>query len=811
MSKFLSAIILCCLAVTVFGQQRKRVTLNNDWQFVKSDLGGPYEAIRKPFNRTIAWQKVQLPHCYNALDGVNPDVKYYEGATWYKRMLSVKESWGDKRVLLHFEGVGQKAQVYINEQLVGKHVGGYDEWRVDITSALKQELPQSKNQKVVLSVRVDNSRDLEMIPSDMSDFNVYGGIYRNVWLEVVPTSYINQLKVTSTLSKNRKKAVVDVAFTLKNANNVSGKVKTEITDPSGRRVAKGEASFADGSMQLQLKKPKLWSIETPELYSCKVTATSEVGSDIQEFKIGIRDFEFKEKGPFFLNGKRVLLRGTHCHEDHAGYGAATPDSIVRREMQMMKDMGVNFLRLGHYQQSELVLSLCDSLGIVVWEEIPWCRGGLGGKTYQAQAKRMLRNMINQHYNHPSVILWGLGNENDWRGDFKEFDKQAIKAFMSELNDIAHEMDSQRKTSIRRCKFCSDVVDVYSPSIWAGWYRGKFTEYKKVSEEEAAKVTRFIHVEWGGSSHARRHSESPDKGLEKIPVGQGADERNGDFLMKGGIARASKDGDWSESYICNLMDWHLKEQETMDWLTGTAQWVFKDFSTPLRPDNPLPYINQKGVIQRDLTPKESYYVFQSYWAEKPMIHIYGHTWPERWGEAGEEKLIKVYSNCEQVELFLNGESLGKRKRNSQDFPAAGLRWKVVFKAGENKIEAIGIKDGSKVTDTIVQNYEDRQWTTPSQVKLTLKRKGEKVNEFELRVSDKTGITCLDARNWVRYEFMGEGELIKDMGTVNGSSLVQLCNGRSWCQLKNAEGILKVEVKNVKTVFYRIDKEGRISEI
>ncbi len=256
--------------------------------------------------------------------------------------------------------------------------------------------------------------------------------------------------------------------------------------------------------------------------------------------------------------------------------------------------------------------------------------------------------------------------------------------MTQLNDLSHKLDPSRMTAIRRCDFCKDIVDVYSPSIWAGWYRGIYTEYKSASQDEFSKVKRFLHVEWGGDSHAGRHSENPDRGLGKIAGGKGADERAGDASLYGGQARVSKDGDWSESYICNLIDWHLREQETMPWLSGSAYWPFKDFSTPVRPDNPVPYMNQKGVIERDFTPKEAYYVFQSYWTPKLMAHIYGHGWPVRWGDADEEKMIKVYSNADEAELFLNGKSLGIKKRNSQDFPAAGLRWLTPLTAGENHV-------------------------------------------------------------------------------------------------------------------------------
>ncbi len=182
------------------------------------------------------------------------------------------------------------------------------------------------------------------------------------------------------------------------------------------------------------------------------------------------------------------------------------------------------------------------------------------------------------------------------------------------------------------------------TLLAGWYRGRYTEYRSSIEQEMKRVRHFFHAEWGGDSHAGRHSEDPDRLLSRVATGQGTDERGLDYLLNGGQSRASRDGDWSESYICNLFDWHLKEQETMPSLTGTAQWIFKDFSTPLRAENPIPRMNQKGLVERDLTPKEGYYVFQSYWAARPMVHIYGHSWPVRWGDRDERKLMKVYSNC-----------------------------------------------------------------------------------------------------------------------------------------------------------------------
>ena len=649
------ALLLTFGVAQLHAQEVKRI--DQGWDFLKSDLGGIWEAVRpvgagNPESVPL-WEQINLPHCYNALDAVDPAINYYQGPSWYRKSLEIDNPYLNGHTLLHFEGAGQKTAVYIHTIKVGEHVGGYDEWTVDITDAVEKfkKTAAFKKQfkgKIPLSIRVDNSRDLEMIPSDLSDFNVYGGIYRHLNLKYVPQTALERVFVEASVGADGKQGVVNVRGRLMPFSaQANFEVETQLYDPAGKIVQTQQPKVNKGALNLEfgqflVKKPQLWSPDQPALYRLVTTIKSNGQVFKEESVFGFRHVAFKEKGPFLLNGKRLLLRGTHRHEDHAGVAAAMTDDQILQEMTLMKEMGVNFIRLGHYQQSRKVLEACDSLGILVWEEIPWCRGGLGGEVYQLQGKRMLTNMIEQHYNHPSVIIWGLGNENDWPGDFTEFDQAKIRAYMSELNGLAHQLDPSRKTAIRRCDFCKDIVDVYSPSIWAGWYRGVYTDYKTASEEEMKKVKHFLHVEWGGDSHARRHAEDPDRALAKIKGDGTTDERAGDASLIGGAARVSKDGDWSESYICNLIDWHLKEQEKMPWLTGTAYWPFKDFSTPVRPDNPVPYVNQKGVVERDFTKKESYYVFQSYWTEKPMLHIYGHSWPVRWGEKDESKMIKVYS-------------------------------------------------------------------------------------------------------------------------------------------------------------------------
>jgi len=816
--KFFITLLLFVTAHVGYSQQSQR--LNNGWEFIKQDLGGIWELVRPvtPGNPESVplWQNVTLPHCFNSRDAVDPDINYYQGPGWYRSQLSVSNPYTNGRTVLHFEGAGQKTDVYIYTTKVASHLGGYDEWTADITDAVeafkKTEVYQKQFKgKVPLSIRCDNSRDLETIPSQLSDFNVYGGLYRYLNLVYQPAVSVNTVFATPTVDKEFKTGWLDIKATfdgLVQAQNAVGTVT--VKDATGKTVASGKYTVSSPAFQgkyslgkLRISKPNLWSPAAPYLYTLQITATANGQTFTQTEKVGFRSFEFKEQGPFTLNGKRLLLRGTHRHEDHAGVAAAMTEGMMRQEMQLMKDMGVNFIRLGHYQQSRIVLNLCDSLGILVWEEEPWCRGGLGGEAYQNQARQMMTNMIEQHYNHPSIILWGLGNENDWEGDFAEFDKEKIRTFMKAQNDLSHRLDPTRLTSIRRCDFCKDIPDVYSPSIWAGWYRSTYTDYKKIGEEEMKKTNRFFHAEWGGDSHAGRFSENPEAFLN-VKSGTGADERLGDASLKGGEPRVSRDGDWSESYICNLFDWHLKEQETMPGLTGSAFWVFKDFSTPVRPDNPVPYMNQKGVVERDFTKKESYYVFQSYWTDKPMAHIYGHNWPVRWGNAGEEKEIKVYSNCEQAELLVNGKSYGIKKRNSQDFPAAGLRWKVALNEGNNTIKIVAKKGNVTVTDEIEQSYQTQKWGKPAKVILEQIAEKDGIITAQAKLVDSNNVPCLDAANWINFGLTGDGLMLDDLGTSNGSRKIQAYNGRAVIKIDAQKGksILSVKSPGLSTVFLNL---------
>lgn len=810
-SALVSAAAMTSLCFAESGSQNTTRLLTG-WEYHRGSLGGPWEIWKGQSGGDHAsWQIISLPHCFNARDAVDPDEHYYQGPGWYRNRLKINNPFPNGRTLLHFEGAAQKTAVFIGMDQVGDHIGGYDEFVVDITDAAAEALksPDAKGE-VPVAILCDNSRDLELIPSNFSDFNLYGGIYRYVNLVYVPAVSLERVHITPTVQATRP-ARISVKARLYNpaAQTASLQIAIRILDPKGSIVhsASQKLSPWTGERELlvhEINTPQLWSPRNPNLYHCEITLTTADGEMKVSERFGLRYTEWVTHGPFKLNGERLLIRGTQRHEDHAGLGSAMTEDLIRKEMQMIKDVGANFIRLAHYQQSRIVLDMCDELGIFVWEEIPWCRSGIGGEQFHQQTYQMLRNMIDQHYNHPAVLIWGLGNEDDWPGEYPELDQQKIRAFLTELRDMAHSLDPTRVTGIRRCDFCKDIPDVYSPSIWAGWYRGRYTEYKSSSEEEMKKVNHFIHMEWGGDSHARRHSEDPDKVLSKIATGQGTDERGLDYLLTGGQARASRDGDWSETYICNLFDWHLKEQETMPWLTGTAQWIFKDFSTPERPENPVPRVNQKGLVERDLTPKEGYYVFQSYWTDKPMVHIYGHSWTVRWGDEGEQKMVKVYSNCDTAELFLNGTSCGIRKRDSQNFPAAGLRWLVPFKKGDNHLRVTAQKNGITVTDEVRFVYQTEKWDKPAQLEFKeLARNGDAVR-VGARLLDANGVTCLDSRARVSFELSGDGILLDNLGTPRASRVVELYNGRAEISLvrKGGKSSVSVSSKGVSTALLTI---------
>ena len=310
----------------------RKQRLTEHWEFIRQDMGSIWEVMRpitgagKPETVPL-WQKVTLPHCFNAEDAVDPDVNYYQGPGWYRTMLNIENPYTNGRTCLEFEGAGQKTEVYVYTTRIASHVGGYDEWKADITEAVEafRRTPLCRERfggKIPIAIRCDNSRDTEMIPSDMSDFNLYGGLYRYVNLVYTPAVHFEQIRIEATTDEKGKQGSIsiDIAF-----GGLSGKEKKakefslRVFSPEGKEVNSISSELTEiSSYQISLKRPQLWSPHSPALYTC-VAELIDNGDTLRTTQhFGFRHFRFEEKGPFYLNGERLLLRGTHRHEDHIG-------------------------------------------------------------------------------------------------------------------------------------------------------------------------------------------------------------------------------------------------------------------------------------------------------------------------------------------------------------------------------------------------------------------------------------------------------------------------------------------------------------
>jgi beta-galactosidase len=754
--------------------QRQVLNLNAQWAYLEDDV----ENISGLVKTKEKWTEVNLPHTWNRFDAVDQIPGYRRAASWYKKELVVPACKNNLRFILSFEGVNIKSQVFVNGKRAGEHIGGYIGFDLDITPLVKLG---SKN---TILIRADNSYDPDVIPSQKSDFHIYGGITRNVWLIVVPGLYIEAVKInTPKVSKLSAETIAEVKVVNTGTEKTSAEIEIALNDRSGKQIQRKTMTVELPKgitllpvMMAAVKNPTLWSPSDPALHSIVVSLNEnkKVVDSIKE-RFGYRWFEFKEHGPFYLNGERLLLRGTHRHEDYAGLANAMPDSLHRKDMRMIKEMGANFVRLAHYPQSPEVYRACDELGILVWDELPWCRGGMGGDAWKANTKRLLREQIERHFNHPSIIIHSLGNELYWLPDVPGGDNMdSLRAMVRELNTISHQLDPYRLTATRKFTEGADFVDVVSPSLWPGWYSGVYKGFEKAITDSKNTFAHFFHAEYGGDSHVGRHTENPVSG-DGFTTTDGWEEQIKPQKVKN-VAQLS---DWSESYIVDLFDWYLHISEQKDWFTGNAQWAFKDFPTPLRPENPIPYVNQKGLLDRSGKPKDAYYVFKSYWTTSPKFcYIESHSWTERSGPSGTKREVNVFSNCSEVELFLNGLSQGKMVRDIQKFPACGLNWQVGFAEGENFIKAIGYKNGTSVcVDSMVVAYSYKKAEEPDQIVL----KSEPLPSGNLLITatvvDKSGRRCLEYNKRVYFSKDGAGTLVQHMGTPTGSSVIEFANGKA----------------------------------
>ncbi len=725
-----------------------RQTLNTGWRF--------------RFQTDNDWQTVNLPHTWNALDtmSTDPDWHYRRGVGTYEREIPALQASDAAHRWLEFEAVAQVGRVYFDDDLLTTHYGGYTSFTVKIP-----------NRAGTLRVEADNTPDIDVIPSDRSDFFLYGGITRNVWLYTTEDTYLESLICEADATPERG--------LLRLRGEIAGAPQSEMQLRISVEALNRPAVIAPFDVTLQspefdITLPHitgdnyyLWSPNRPNRYQVQIDLfiNGHLLDAVTEIT-GFRFFDFPAYDGFYLNGERLLLRGTHRHEDYAGHGGAVPDDITRREFQMIREAGFNFVRLGHYPQSRAALEACDELGLIVWEELPWCRGGVGGDLFKQHTRAMLHEMLTQHRNHPSIIFWGLGNELDWESDHPGSTDDKVRDFLQELHDTTHELDPTRLTAIRRFDYGADVIDVYSPSIWAGWYRGNYTDYEHNLRDALQMYPRLLHMEWGGDSHAGRYAQPPHINGEVQSTADNAEE-TGTAISSEGFTRYSKDGDWSESYILDLFEHHLRVQENMPNFAGGAQWVFKDFGTPLRPDNPVPYVNQKGVIERDGTAKNAFYLFKT---------VQNRYTPQIYFEdvsrcaADEEQVLRVITNCDRIDLWLNGELHSTHQRGA----AYIIKVPLTLKPGQHTLQATGSINDNEVShrQTIVA-VEIGQVATDFLSEIQSTTDGTRT--LCLYLVDDSGRYVLDNERRVRFTAVSGGILLRHQGHMRGSEVVETASG------------------------------------
>lgn len=756
---------------------RQEYLINNNWFYIEDNSLNPNE-LGKSIKE---WSKINLPHTWNNIDATDAVPGYRRDASWYSKEIFIPQLSSQLNLLLHFEGVNIVSEVFVNGKFAGGHIGGYIGFDVNITPYIKE------GETNYLLVRVDNSVNPEIIPSQKSDFFIYGGINRDVWIKILPKTYLlNPIIKTPEVSKNS--AHTKIAVKLFSESQQKIKINVKIEDPLGNFVESRAVDFDvspdENSIEVDLNKisdPMLWSPDKPNLYKAviQINRDGEVIDRIEK-KYGYRWYYFEENGPFYLNGERLLIRGTHWHEDYAGLGNAIPDSLKEIDFKLIKGIGANFVRLAHYPQDPRVYELCDELGLLVWDELPWCRGGVGNDLWKQNTKSLLSEMIHQNINHPSIIIWSLGNEIYWLPDFPNGDNNdSLRFFLSELNALAHKLDPSRLTAIRKYYEGADIVDVFSPSIWSGWYSGVYKNYDRAILDAQSKYPRFLHAEFGGSSHVGRHTEIPVDG-DGILNPNEWEERPNQVKIK----NIASMGDWSENYVVDLFDWYLRYSELSTNFTGNAQWAFKDFGTPLRPENAIPYMNQKGLVDRSGKPKDAYYVFKSYWNKDDLFcYIESESWTHRSGPQNLAREVNVFSNCQTVELILNNYSLGRKSKDINLFPASGLSWNVNFIEGKNILIAAGFTEGKQtVTDTLTVNYSYSKAGIPENINLAGVELSNGNFLIQATIVDENGLRCLDYDKRIYFSVSGSGSLNENLGTPAGSSIIEASNGFAQIEFK-----------------------------
>lgn len=662
--KYILIIFWCSLVCQVWG--REVISLNRSWKFTPG-----YETKKNTFT------EVNLPHTWNQ-DALAAKINYYRGLGNYEKDIDIPVNWQGKCIYLRFKGVNTIANVFINGRHAGEHRGGYTAFAVDLTPYIRW------GEKNTIWVRVNNSPQLDIMPL-VGDFNMYGGIYRDVELIVTDPYHISLSDYGSfgvyftPAEVSRKKARIQAKILAKGKTGCSSVIRVKIEDREGKTLLREEQKItfdekgeAVGELTLEVKQPHLWNgRKDPFLYHT-VTELIHEGQikDRVDERIGIRNFRVDPNEGFFLNGEHLQLKGVCRHQDRSEIGNALLPLHHWEDMALIKEMGANAVRLAHYPQDRYVYDLCDEYGFIVWAEIPFVGpGGYRDKGFVNQASfrengiTQLKELIRQNYNHPSICFWGLFNELKQTGD------DPVK-YIEELHTLAHQEDPSRLTTAASNQngILNEVTDLIAWNQYYGWYGG---EPDGIGE-------------WADAVHKKY----PGKPVGISEYGAGGSILHQQEELKKPIANSY----WHpENWQTFFHEEHWKAIDQRPYLWGTFVWNMFDFGAAHRQEGEIAGKNDKGLVTFDRkTKKDAFYFYKANWnLEEPFVYIAERRLKQR---SGTPQQIKIYSNQPEVELLLNGKSLGVRKGTYGIFI-----WPEVFlKAGEN---ILFVRSKQGVTDKV----------------------------------------------------------------------------------------------------------------
>ena len=594
---------------------RTVLNFNAKWAFSKQA-----EAI--PAAIDTKWDFVNLPHCWNAIDGQDGDNDYFRGTGYYAKAFTKTDLPEAAKYYLEIRGANSSADVYLNGQKLAHHDGGYSTWRVDLTAAL-----QLQN---LLVIAVDNSANETVYPQ-MADFTFYGGLYRNVNLICVEESHFELehygtpgLKVTPTVAGKDAKVEIETWVT---DSKMGQQLRYTITKPCGCQVA--QVITDDTKVTLDIPEVHLWhGRKDPYLYTATVELVEDdVVLDTVSTRFGCRTFAIDPDNGFILNGEEYPLRGVSRHQDRWGYGNALLPEHHEEDIDLICEVGATTIRLAHYQHDQYFYDLCDEKGLVIWAEIPYISKHMPGGRENTISQ--MKELIVQNYNHPSIVVWGLSNEIGIGGS----DEDLLENHRI-LNDLCHEMDPTRKTTVAAVSMCKmddpylQIPDVVSYNHYFGWYGGE--------------------TDMNGPWFDKFHKTHPT-----IPIGC---SEYGCEALNWHTSNPVQ-GDYTEEYQAYYHEELIKQFFSRKYMWATHVWNMFDFGADARNEGGENGQNHKGLVTIDRKyKKDAFYAYKAWLSDEPFVHLCGKRYVDRVEDVTK---VTVYSNQPEVELFANGVSLGKK--------------------------------------------------------------------------------------------------------------------------------------------------------